>query len=206
MTDGRRIRILTVIDNWTRECLALVADASPSGRRVARELDAIIAQRGHPDIIVSDNGTELALHRTGQAAAERLQRELQRPAAGRAAERDTLPIAAPCPRRAGDLASRLQRGSTAPQARLDDTQGLHPRPIRRRRPTTAQINLGLSLSLEEKRGSRKEGGSNSALCPCSKWRAITRIRYMERSSDFWVSLAGSHAGWLLVPISVVAVV
>ena len=59
MTDGRRFRILTVIDNCTRECLALVADTSLSGRRVARELDAIIGQRGRPDTIVSDNGTEL---------------------------------------------------------------------------------------------------------------------------------------------------
>ncbi|WP_371130868.1 IS3 family transposase [Phenylobacterium sp.] len=59
MTDGRRFRILTVIDNCTRECLALVADTSLSGRRVARELDTIIAQRGRPDMIVSDNGTEL---------------------------------------------------------------------------------------------------------------------------------------------------
>src|SRR6185312_5672634 len=58
MTDGRRFRILTVIDNCTRECLALVADTSLSGRRVARELDVIIRQRGRPDTIVSDNGTE----------------------------------------------------------------------------------------------------------------------------------------------------
>ena len=58
MTDGRRFRILTVIGNCTRECLALVADTSLSGRRVARELDAIIGQRGRPDMIVSDNGTE----------------------------------------------------------------------------------------------------------------------------------------------------
>ena len=58
MPDGRRFRILTVIDNCTRECLALVADTSLSGRRVARELDAIIRQRGRPDMIVSDNGTE----------------------------------------------------------------------------------------------------------------------------------------------------
>ena len=57
MTDGRRFRILTVIDNCTRECLALVADTSLSGQRVARELDAIIARRGRPDMIVSDNGT-----------------------------------------------------------------------------------------------------------------------------------------------------
>ena len=58
VTDGRRFRILTVIDNCTRECLVLVADTSLSGRRVARELDAIIRLRGRPDTIVSDNGTE----------------------------------------------------------------------------------------------------------------------------------------------------
>lgn len=59
MTDGRRFRILTVIDNCTRECLGLVADTSLSGRRVARELDAIILRRGRPETIISDNGTEL---------------------------------------------------------------------------------------------------------------------------------------------------
>jgi len=58
-TDGRRFRVLAVVDDHTRECLALVADTSLSGRRVCRELDAIIARRGMPRTIVSDNGTEL---------------------------------------------------------------------------------------------------------------------------------------------------
>lgn len=59
MTDGRRFRILAVVDDCTRECLALAADTSISGARVARELDAIVAWRGKPTTIVSDNGTEL---------------------------------------------------------------------------------------------------------------------------------------------------
>ena len=46
LTDGRRFRILAVVDDCTRECLALVADTSISGRRVARELDAINRQHG----------------------------------------------------------------------------------------------------------------------------------------------------------------
>lgn len=58
LTDGRRFRILTVVDDCTRECLALVADTSLSGLRVARELEALIAGRGKPAMIVSDNGTE----------------------------------------------------------------------------------------------------------------------------------------------------
>ena len=40
-TDGRRFRVLTVVDDCTRECLALVADTSLSGLQVARELDRI---------------------------------------------------------------------------------------------------------------------------------------------------------------------
>ena len=58
-TDGRRFRVLTVVDDYTRERLALIADTSLSGLRVVRELDAIIRWRGRPDTIVSDNGTEL---------------------------------------------------------------------------------------------------------------------------------------------------
>src|SRR6185312_5189178 len=57
LADGRRFRILVV--DFTRECLCLVADTSLSGRRVARELDAVIVSRGRPVTIVSDNGTEL---------------------------------------------------------------------------------------------------------------------------------------------------
>ena len=45
-TDCRRFRVLTVIDDCTRECIALVADTSLSGRRVARELSQLIQQRG----------------------------------------------------------------------------------------------------------------------------------------------------------------
>jgi len=58
-TNGRRFRVLAIVDDYTRECLALIADSSLSGLRVARELDAIIHWRGRPDTIVSDNGTEL---------------------------------------------------------------------------------------------------------------------------------------------------
>jgi putative transposase len=58
LTDGRRFRILTVIDDYTRENLALVADTSLSGLRVSRELSKIVTERGLPATIVSDNGPE----------------------------------------------------------------------------------------------------------------------------------------------------
>ena len=57
-TDGRRFRILAVVDDHTRENLVLIADTSLSGLRVTRELDKIIADHGRPGTIVSDNGTE----------------------------------------------------------------------------------------------------------------------------------------------------
>ena len=59
MVSGRRFRILTLVDDFTRECLGLVADTSLTGLRVARELDRIAELRGYPCMLVSDNGTEL---------------------------------------------------------------------------------------------------------------------------------------------------
>jgi transposase InsO family protein len=56
---GRRFRILNVVDDVTRECLAAIPDTSISGRRVARELAALTERRGKPSMIVTDNGTEL---------------------------------------------------------------------------------------------------------------------------------------------------
>jgi putative transposase len=64
LTDCRRFRILTIVDDCTRESLALVADTSLSGLRVARELDRLMIERGKPRMIVSDNGSELTSNAT----------------------------------------------------------------------------------------------------------------------------------------------
>ena len=58
LSDGRRLRILVVMDQCSRECLTLLADTSINGKRVVRELDRIIEMRGLPSCIISDNGTE----------------------------------------------------------------------------------------------------------------------------------------------------
>lgn len=58
-TDGRRFRVLAVVDDYSRECLALIADTSLSGLRVTRELTELIKRRSKPNTIVNDNGTEL---------------------------------------------------------------------------------------------------------------------------------------------------
>jgi putative transposase len=56
---GRTIRVLSVVDAYTRECLALEVDTSFASRRVTRVLEAIVAQRGEPKAIRCDNGPEL---------------------------------------------------------------------------------------------------------------------------------------------------
>src|SRR6202008_668161 len=58
LAQGRRFRILNIVDDVTRECLAAIPDTSISGKRVARELTTLINVRGKPGMIVSDNGTE----------------------------------------------------------------------------------------------------------------------------------------------------
>jgi putative transposase len=52
---GRRFRVLNVIDDVTKECLAAVADTSLSGARVVREMATLIAKRGKPGAVISDN-------------------------------------------------------------------------------------------------------------------------------------------------------
>lgn len=57
---GRRVRILTIVDDYTRECLAAEVDTSISGLRVARVLDRLLVLRGKPKGITVDNGPEFA--------------------------------------------------------------------------------------------------------------------------------------------------
>ena len=60
LADGRWIRILTVVDQFTRECLLLHADTALSGEKVAAALDTMLTARGAPQSITVDNGTEFA--------------------------------------------------------------------------------------------------------------------------------------------------
>jgi putative transposase len=127
-TDGRRFRVLAVVDDFTRECLALVADTSLSGARLARELDSLIARRGKPKTIVSDNGTEMTSmailkwcqethvewHYIAprQADAERLCRKLQWQLPRRVPERDPVLVTRSSPRRHHRMEGGLQQEQT----------------------------------------------------------------------------------------------
>jgi putative transposase len=59
IASGRAIRVLSVVDAFTRECLALEVDTSFASRRVTRVLEEIVTRRGKPLTIRCDNGPEL---------------------------------------------------------------------------------------------------------------------------------------------------
>ena len=59
LSNGRRFRILNVVDDFTRECVGQLVDVSISGNRLARCLEELAADRGKPATIVCDNGPEL---------------------------------------------------------------------------------------------------------------------------------------------------
>lgn len=59
LANGGTVRVLTVVDTFTRECLALEVDTCLPSRRVTRALDLVIAERGRPERIRLDNGSEL---------------------------------------------------------------------------------------------------------------------------------------------------
>jgi putative transposase len=61
--DGRGLKLLNVVDDYTRECLAIEVDTSIGGQRVAQVLDRVVAARGRPEALLSDNGPEF----TGRA-------------------------------------------------------------------------------------------------------------------------------------------
>jgi putative transposase len=62
LAPGGKLRALTIVDEFSRECLAIEVDSSLSGARVARVLEQVVEQRGSPEVIVSDNGPEFISH------------------------------------------------------------------------------------------------------------------------------------------------
>lgn len=67
---GRRIRLLAVLDTFTRESLAIEVDTALPGTRVVQVLDRLVAARGKPREIVLDNGPELTSRALDQWAYE----------------------------------------------------------------------------------------------------------------------------------------
>ncbi len=68
LMSGRRLRALTVIDEWSRESLAIEVGVSLTGQRVTRVLDRLASRRGLPAVIQSDNGPEFTSRVLDQSA------------------------------------------------------------------------------------------------------------------------------------------
>jgi transposase InsO family protein len=140
MASGRRFRVLNIVDDVTRECLRAVPDTSISGRRVVRELTDLIAERGKPGMIVSDNGTELTSNAVlawcGEIGVEWHYIAPGKPMQNGYVEsfngrmRDELlnetpvPQPGPCPRSDRRLGRRLQPGATALSPWIRDPSGI----------------------------------------------------------------------------------
>ena len=58
LLDGRRIRALTVIDNFTRECQIIEVDYTLTGTKVVQALERVSKRRGYPNMITVDHGSE----------------------------------------------------------------------------------------------------------------------------------------------------
>jgi len=74
--DGRAFRILTIMDEYTRECLAILVDRKISSQDVIDQLFQLFVFRGIPEYIRSDNGD--AVYRTGKSLGEWVYRVIQR--------------------------------------------------------------------------------------------------------------------------------
>jgi len=71
-TDGRPVKIVSMIDEHTRECLGGLVDRSITGDRLINELDRLAMQRGYPAVLRCDNGPELACDAMADWAGERV--------------------------------------------------------------------------------------------------------------------------------------
>jgi len=71
LASGRMVRMLSILDAYTRECLALEADTSLGSGRVIRVLERLLVERGIPENLRSDNGPEFTSHKMIGWAEER---------------------------------------------------------------------------------------------------------------------------------------
>ena len=71
-TDGRPVKLVSIVDEHTRECLGGLVDRSITGDRLIDELDRLALQRGYPAVLRCDNGPELACDAMADWAGERV--------------------------------------------------------------------------------------------------------------------------------------
>jgi putative transposase len=127
LADGRSFRILTVVDQFTRECVKLEADRSMTGMKVVQALERAQQERGSlPKSITVDNGSEfcsralgheprsaVVLHSARPSGGERIHREFQRQVARRVFERRMVHVAGRRAAEAGEVSRALQSAASA---------------------------------------------------------------------------------------------
>jgi transposase InsO family protein len=137
---GRAIRVLSVVDAYTRECLALEVDTSFASRRVTRVLDAIVAERGQPMAnplrqragtdqsafsgVVRGATDRLDPHSARKAYAERTGGEFSRTAARRVFDGELVSELVRCAAQDRGVAQGVQRGAPAQQLGISDAAGV----------------------------------------------------------------------------------
>ncbi|MER8684927.1 DDE-type integrase/transposase/recombinase [Mesorhizobium sp. M1405] len=165
---GRRFRVLNIVDDVTRECLAAIPDTSISGRRVARELTELIAQRGKSGMIVSGHGTEFTSNAI-LAWSKDYRIEWHYIAPGKPMQNGYVEsfngrMRRPRPKRHRRMAGgRLQHRQAAFLARLPDPGGIrrdHHR-NRLRRCADRRLSASAGCFTRAKRCNRNGRGSNS---------------------------------------------
>ena len=106
LSNGRRFRCLTIMDEFSRECLAIHVAHSIPAAGVIEVMERLKESRGLPEVIITDNGSEFRsrafdswgsrcearLHSTGQAGPERIHRKLQRNPQRRVLEPALVPL------------------------------------------------------------------------------------------------------------------
>jgi transposase InsO family protein len=133
---GRTIRVLSVVDAYTRECLALAVDTSFASRRVTRVLESIMAERGQPGSIRCEqragvhqpafsglgHGAEdrSGAYSAGQADAERARGELSRAVQRRVFERELVSESVRCQAEDRSMEDRVQRRTSSQQFGISD--------------------------------------------------------------------------------------
>jgi hypothetical protein len=137
-TDGRPVKIVSIVDEHTPECLGGLVERSITSDRLIDELDGLAHDRGYPAVLRCDNGPELAciamadwagerrarLHPTRPAVAQRLHRIVQRPAPRRMPQHQPVLVTRPCPGRDQRLEDRIQPPPQAFSPRLPDPGSL----------------------------------------------------------------------------------
>ena len=181
------LRTLSVLDLCTRQAPVLTAARSMPSERVIRILEQAAKVYGLPERIVVDNGPEFtsrsmqrwaegprhraSLHRTGQADAERVHRELQRPASRRVPQRARLLERAGGPNHTRTMETVLQRGAAPRVARRSNPKRIRPGTHLMSGRTSGQIrSCRGGLSLPETRSTRTDWCAHSSVAhdraPC----------------------------------------